>query len=95
MTKEPMVTRTITTTRVTLLGMNVVTGESENVTVDLPGTYKDVKAMFKAAEKAAETIEYKPVVFVAHEVIKRLYAMTVSDFITFATVIPARNKSAN
>ena len=92
MARESMVTRTITSTRATVMGMNLVTAEPENKVIELPGEYKDNSTMLNRAKKVGETDEYKIVAIVASEVVKNLYAMSESDFITQAKIIPARKK---
>ena len=86
MAKKPMITRTIQTTEVTVLCMDIPQGEPFNKDVTLPRTYKDNTAMLKAAAAIIDTDEVK----------ETLYGMTEADFIANAIILPARsNKDAS
>lgn len=54
MARIPMVTRTITATKVNALCINIDTAEPFNKTLIISGTYKDEKAMLKAATSVIE-----------------------------------------
>lgn len=60
MARTPMVTRTITATKVNALCINIDTAEPFNKTLILSGTYKDEKSMLKAATSVIEneTLEW-------------------------------------
>ena len=90
MAKKPMITRTIQTTEVTVLCMDIPQGEPFNKDVTLPRTYKDNTAMLKAAAAIIDTDEVKAVHVVRSEVKETLYGMTEADFIANATILPAR-----
>ena len=96
MAKKPMITRTIQTTEVTVLCMDIPQGEPFNKDVTLPRTYKDNTAMLKAAAAIIDTDEVKAVHVVRSEVKETLYGMTEADFIANAVILPARsNKDAS
>lgn len=96
MAKKPMITRTIQTTEVTVLCMDIQQGEPFNKDVTLPRTYKDNTAMLKAAAALIDTDEVKAVHIVRSEVKETLYGMTEEDFIANAVILPARsNKDAS
>ena len=96
MAKKPMITRTIQTTEVTVLCMDIPQGEPFNKDVTLPRTYKDNTAMLKAAAALIDTDEVKAVHIVRSEVKETLYGMTEEDFIANAVILPARsNKDAS
>ena len=105
MARIPMVTRTITATKVNALCINIDTAEPFNKTLILSGTYKDEKAMLKAATSVIEneTIEglleandrVKVVHIVESEEIETLYGMTEQEFIQRAKVLPPRTKNEN
>ena len=90
MARNPMITRTFTTTRVQALVLNLDTHENETITVILPRTYKDDKALEKALNKAKVPAGLKPVLVLSSEVVETLYGMTEEDFIAAAEVLPAR-----
>lgn len=92
MARVPMVTRTITATKITALCLNIETAEPFNKTVTLSGTFKDGKTMMKAAEKLLNTETEKAVHIVSSEEIETLYGMTEQEFIQKAQVLPPRVK---
>lgn len=88
--REPMVTRTITTTKVVALGMDIETCEPGNKVFMLPRTYKDEKAIMKELEKCTEENNFKCVKVVDTEVFETLYGMTEKEFIQLAKKLPSR-----
>ena len=94
MARIPMVSRTITTTKVTLLCVNVNDGESENMVVTVPRTYKDDEKLLKAIRPMYETDELKLVHVLNKETQETLYGMTEAEFIKNAEVLPPRTPSA-
>lgn len=90
MARIPMVSRTITTTKVTLLCVNVKDGESENMVVTVPRTYKDDEKLLKVIRPMYETDELKLVHVLNKETQETLYGMTEADFIKNAEVLPPR-----
>lgn len=92
MAREPMVTRTITATKITALCLNIETAEPFNKEVTISGTFKDEKSMMKAAEKLLNTETEKAVHIVYSEEIETLYGMTEQEFIQKAKVLPPRPK---
>lgn len=92
MAREPMVTRTITATKIVALCLNIETAEPFNKEVTISGTFKDEKAMMKAAEKLLNTETEKAVHIVSSEEIETLYGMTEQEFIQKAKVLPPRPK---
>ena len=90
MAKTHMITRTIQTTEVNVLCMDIKQGEPFNTTVALPRTYKDNAAMLKAAAAVIDNDDTKAVHIVASEVKETLYGMKETDFIANADILPAR-----
>lgn len=90
MARQPMVTRTIQTTRANVLCLNIVEGEPFNQEVTLPRTYKDEASMMKVVEKLINTDEVKAVHVVETEVQETLYGMTEQEFISAAQILPPR-----
>lgn len=93
--KKPMVTRTILTTEVTVLCLDLIKAEPINKTVTLPRTYKDEKAMMKKVSAIIDTDEVKAVHVVDTKVNETLYGMTEEQFISMAEVLPSRSKTAD
>ena len=91
--REPMVTRTIVTTKVVALGMDIETCELGNKVFILPRTYKDDKAIMKELDKRTEEENFKCVKICSTEIIETLYGMTESDFIRVAKAQPSRAKA--
>lgn len=95
MARVPQVTRTIQTTNVSVLCMDIQNREPINIDVVLPRTYKDDETMLKAVKKIAETDTIKPVQIVSSMVQEILYGMSEQDFISHAEVLPPRNTINN
>lgn len=91
--RTPQVTRTITTTKVTVMCLDIEKGEPTNVEFKLPRTYKDDKAILKAVEKVLEGKTIKPVHVVTSVVEETLYGMSEVEFIKHAEVLPPRGCS--
>lgn len=90
MARTPQVTRTIKTTIVTVLCLDIVNGEPFNKQVTLPRTYKDEKAMLKEVEKVINTDNQKAVHIVNFTVEEKLYGMSEQKFIETADELPPR-----
>lgn len=93
--KKPMVTRTILTTEVTVLCLDLIKAEPFNKTVTLPRTYKDEKAMMKKVSAIIDNDEVKAVHVVDTKVNETLYGMTEEQFISMAEVLPSRSKNTD
>ena len=87
MARKPMVTRTITTTQVNVLCLDIVAGEPFNQQVTLPRTYKEDKKLMKTIEEVVNTENVKAVHVVTKEEIETLYGMSEQDFINNAVVL--------
>lgn len=100
MARRAIVTRTVSGTQVSVLGINTETAEPENRTYVLSGLYKvvdeksdkgevlkfhyDEKKMLKDVQKAYDTDEFKNVKVVDHQQVDKLYGMWEEDFIANA-----------
>lgn len=93
--KKPMVTRTILTTEVTVLCLDLIKAEPFNKTVTLPRTYKGEKAIMKKVSAIIDNDEVKAVHVVDTKVNETLYGMTEEQFISMAEVLPSRSKTAD
>ena len=87
MARKPMVTRTIVTTKVNVLCLDINSAEPFNKVVALPRTYKDEKKLLKKVEEVVNTDKVKAVHVVGKEEVETLYGMTEQDFITNATIL--------
>lgn len=93
MARQPMVTRTITTTQVNVLCLDVLTGEPSNRQVTIPRTYKTDDAILKVIKPMVETDTFKVVHVVDKVIVESLYGMREQDFIAHATQLPARKST--
>lgn len=94
MARKPMVTRTIITTKVNVLCLDVVSAEPFNKEVILPRTYKDEKKLLTKVEEVVNTDEVKAVHIVDKSEVETLYGMTEQDFIDNAVVLDPETRKA-
>lgn len=87
MAKESMVTRTIISTQVTVLGVDEVAGEVSNVTYNLPGDYTDKAKAIKAVIKANTVETYHPSLVVDMKKEERVLGIPVSKFLELAVEV--------
>ena len=93
MARKPMVTRTIVTTKVNVLCLDIKSAEPFNEVITLPRTYKDEKKLLKKVEEVLNTDDVKAVHIVDKKEVETLYGMTEQDFLINATVLdPATRK---
>lgn len=90
MARTPMVTRTMQTTKVSVLCLDIEQGEPFNEVVTLPRTYKSEKDMMKAVSKIIDTDTVKAVHIAASKVEETLYGMSEQEFISYAKILPPR-----
>lgn len=84
MARKPMVTRTIVTTEVTFLGMDLVNRVPVEEVVVLPRTYKDDKAIMKVLCKDLDSDTFKVTAILDKNENSAIYGMTEQDFISMA-----------
>lgn len=85
-----MVTRTILTTEVNVMCLDLINAEPFNMEVSLPRTYKNEKAIMRKVSALIDNDERKAVHIVRSEVKETLYGMPEEDFIIAAEVLPPR-----
>ena len=83
MARKPIVSRTIKTTEVVALCINLQTEEPFNKKFVLSGSFKDNKALLKAIQKQ-DTDEVKAVHVVSCEEVENLYGMAEEEFVSLA-----------
>lgn len=96
--KETPVTRTIKFTKVTVLGVNEITGEAENRTYVIPGTILAPEKALKMVTKCNEDPQYHPSVVVDIAQDEKVYALDITKFMELAHEIvrpPSQQKKAN
>lgn len=86
-----MVTRTITTTEVNVMCLDVQAGEPFNQVVTVPRTYKNKEELLKKVKPLIDTDTVKAVHIVDTDEIETLYGMPEQEFIQYAKVLPPRN----
>ena len=82
MARKPMVTRTIVTTKVNVLCMDLEFTEPCNKEVTLPRTYKTQDKLFKAVSDLINSDKIKAVQIVDSEEVETLYGMTEQELLT-------------
>lgn len=88
MAKVPMVTRTIKTTRVIVLCLDIDSGEPCNRAFTLPREQKNEKQILKAiTPMLKDEPNIKPVHVVETIINEQLYGMTETDFLAHAAPI--------
>ena len=90
MARQPIVSRTIMTTKANVLCIDVQNEQPFTKVVVLPRTYKDEKSMLKKIKPMIESDTIK-VVHVQNFVVEStLYGMTEEEFIHYAQILPPR-----
>ena len=92
MARKPMVTRTIVTTEVNVLCLNLETAEPFNVDVTLPRTYKDDVKLMKKVSDIVNTDTVKAVHVVHKREVENLYGMPEEEFVKYAHILPPRSQ---
>lgn len=87
MARKPVVTRTIVTTQVTTLCIDLTSEEPFNQSFTIHGKMTDDKRILKLIKEEHETDTIKIVSIVNKEYIKTLYGMAEDDFIEHAEVM--------
>ena len=86
MARKAKITRTIATTKATVLTVDCVSAEITNSTIDIPGKV-DEKSALKYAKKNLENDDLKVVKIVSIKTDAKLYAMDEETFIANAECI--------
>lgn len=86
MAKEKLITRTVLSTRVTVLGVDEETGESGNRTYIIPGDYKDKdkEKVIKKVNTVNQEKSYHPSVIVEMITDKKVMGLEISKFLELA-----------
>lgn len=92
MAREAMVTRTIKTTEVLLMVVDMESCEVKNIEVIVSGSPKNEDALFTSIEKdfKKESSKYKPIKIMSTKVNEELYGMSEVEFVKSAKVLPPR-----
>lgn len=87
-----MVTRTVTTTKATVLCVNTVAEVTVTQVVEVPRTYTDDSKLLKAVKETLDSTII-PVKVISTETVETLYGMTEQQFIEQAEKLPPRTKT--
>lgn len=92
--KEQLITRTVVTTKVTVLGVNASIGETENRTYFVAGAITDQAKALKLAIKQNTEPEFIPALVVDLAQDEKVYGLEISKFIELAHEVerPASQK---
>lgn len=90
--RKPMITRTIQTTRATVMFIDSTNPTPYTNDIVLPRTYKNDDAMLKLVKQMCETPTIKAVAIMSSKVESALYGMSESDFVTHAHIIEKTSK---
>lgn len=82
--KEKLITRTINSTKITVLGVNEITGEEENRTYIIPGAILAPDKALRMATKRNEDPQYHPSVVVDTQLDEKVYGLEISKFMELA-----------
>lgn len=88
MARKPMVTRTILTTTVEALCVNTVEETTFTKNIKLPRTYKDTKALLKAAHNAIDNESEQVVSIRSYSTERTRYGMSEEKFIEASEILP-------
>lgn len=95
MARIPMITRTIITTKATVLCLNTETAEPFNQTVTVPRKPASDKELLAVCKAIIDTDTVSAVKVVHTEVCETLYGMTEQKFVEMAEVMPTKKVEAN
>ena len=90
MARTPMVTRTMKTTKATILCLDLKDKQPVYKDVVLPRTYKDERSLMKVVKALYEDEHFKCVNCESFEVAETLYGMTEQEFIDHAKILEKR-----
>ena len=94
MRKEKMVTRTMTTSVIAIMGIDMETATVKTVEISIAGTIDTAdEKQVNAIKEKVTTDSFKPAMISVKETIEKLYGMTETDFLKYAKELPARTKT--
>lgn len=93
--RKPMITRTIQTTRASVMFIDTTNPIPYTKDVILPRTYKNDDAMLKLVKQMHETPNLKAVAIMSSRIESALYGMSEADFVAHAQIIEKPTKVDN
>ena len=94
MARERMITRTMKTTKVNVLCLELDTVEPCNKDIVIPTTFKDKKKLFNKVKEMIDTDQLKAVNITSAEEVETLYGMSEEDFIAHAKELDPSTRKA-
>lgn len=95
MARVHMITRTVTSTKVTAMVVDITAGTTYSQEFEVARTYKDEEKLLKAVKAIGETATVKVVAIQTSEEVETLYGMSEQQFIEFAEKLPRRKTAEN
>jgi hypothetical protein len=92
MARVPMITRTVVTTKATVLCVDTVAEETVTHVVEVPRTYTDDNKLLKAVKETLDATVI-PVKVISTETVETLYGMLEQKFIELAEKLPPRTQT--
>lgn len=90
--RKPMVTRTVESTEVKVMVLDVNTAKAVEKSYNIFGTYKDEAKLLKAVQNAYDTDELKIVHIVESKVVQDMYGMDMNYFLEHATKLDPKTR---
>lgn len=90
MARIPMITRTVTSTKASVLAVDITTGATCDKEVEVARTYKDNDKLLKVIKDRFETATEKMVAIKSSEEVETLYGMSEQKFMELAEKLPSR-----
>ena len=91
--RKPMVTRTLISTKATVMCVNIATESTETREVSLPRTYKDNSVVLKKVKELLDKDGIVAAHVIKTEVVEQLYGMTEDKFMQYAELLPPRKNA--
>jgi hypothetical protein len=85
--REPMVTRTITSTEIIVLGVSEMSGEASNRTYIAPFKIDDKEKALKFVIKENHDTDYHPSIVVSIEHNEKVMGITIKEFMEMAVEV--------
>lgn len=90
MARTPMITRTVTSTKATVLAVDITTGATYDKEVEVARAYRDNDKLLKVIKETFETATEKMVAIKSSEEVETLYGMPEQKFMELAEKLPPR-----
>ena len=92
MARARMITRTVRSTQVKFLSVNLDTRLTDETDCNLAGVYKSDEEVLKTLKKLYDGENIKPVQVLSTQEVEQLYGMKETEFLKYAEIIPAKGE---